>query len=140
MKSFNGRHVVYGIVAIFCSLTFVIIFPLLLLLEPILKRRFNFIRIKPLIDQLQGSFKDKHSWFASYYLICRLVIIAYSGSIYFENRLYYLYTNSLYYYCINSLVDPTIQKQRSQHFGWYNFTQHGVNCQFDNLIFQSQLQ
>ena len=74
VKYFSGRHVVYGIVAISTAAVFVVGFPCLLLLEPFLKRRFNFIRIKPLLDQFQGSYKDKYRWFAAYYLICRLVI------------------------------------------------------------------
>ena len=54
---------------------FVIGFPLLLLLEPFLNSKINFIKIKPLLDQFQGCYKDKYCCFAGYYMICRLVII-----------------------------------------------------------------
>ena len=50
-------------------------FPLLLLLEPFLNTKINFVKIKPLLDQFQGCYKDKYRCFASYYMICRLVII-----------------------------------------------------------------
>lgn len=61
------------IVAIVCHI-FVVDLPALLLLEPFLRSKFNFVRIKPLLDQFQGSYKDKYCWFTAYYLICRLVI------------------------------------------------------------------
>ncbi|XP_065894207.1 metabotropic glutamate receptor-like protein P [Dysidea avara] len=73
---FQGRHLPYAIVAILCTLSIVIGLPLLLLLEPFLNRKINFIRIKPLLDQFQGCYKDKCRFFAAYYMICRLVIIA----------------------------------------------------------------
>ena len=49
--------------------------PLLLLLKPFLNRKINFYRIKPLLDQFQGCYKNKYRSFAAYYMICRLVII-----------------------------------------------------------------
>ena len=36
----------------------------------------NFIKIKPLLDQFQGCYKDNFRYFASYYMICLLVVIA----------------------------------------------------------------
>ena len=35
----------------------------------------NFIKIKPLLDQFQGCYKDKYRFFAGYYMICRLVVM-----------------------------------------------------------------
>ena len=75
IEYFQGRHLAYGIVALLCIVVIVIGFPLLLILEPFLNHKFNFIKIKPLLDQFQGCYRDKHRWFASYYMICRLVII-----------------------------------------------------------------
>jgi len=49
--------------------------PLLLVLEPFLNQKINFIKIKPLLDQFQGCYKDKYRGFAAYYMICHLVII-----------------------------------------------------------------
>ena len=72
---FHGRHLAYGLVAIACGLVIVIGFPLLLLLEPFLNHKINFIRFKPILDQFQGYYKDKYRYFASYYMICRLVML-----------------------------------------------------------------
>ena len=75
IEYFHGRHLPYVIIAILCTLVIVIGLPLLLLLEPFLSRKINFIRIKPLLDQFQGCYKDKYRSFAGYYMTCRLVII-----------------------------------------------------------------
>ena len=75
IEYFNGRHLAYAIVALILTVTIVIGFPLLLLLEPFLNSKINFFRIKPLLDQFQGCYKDKYRYFAGYYMICRLVII-----------------------------------------------------------------
>ena len=75
IEYFHGRHIAYIIGAIILTLVIVIGFPLLLLLEPFLNSKINFFRIKPLLDQFQGCYKDKYRYFAGYYMICRLVII-----------------------------------------------------------------
>ena len=75
IEYFHDRHLAYGIVALLCIVIIVICLPLLLTLEPFLNRKFNFIKIKPLLDQFQGCYKDKYRCFAGYYMICRLVII-----------------------------------------------------------------
>ena len=71
----HGRHLAYVIVAVLFTLVIVIGLPFLLTLEPFLNSKINFVKIKPLLDQFQGSFKDKYRCFAAYYMICRLVII-----------------------------------------------------------------
>ena len=76
IQYFHGRHLAYGIIAIIFTLLIVIGLPLLLLLEPFLNGKINFVKIKPLLDQFQGCYKDKYRWFAAYYMICRLIIIA----------------------------------------------------------------
>ena len=76
MEYFHGRHLVYGIIALLCIISIVIGLPLLLALEPFLNRKFNFVKIKPLLDQFQGCYKDKYRCFAGYYMIGRLVIIS----------------------------------------------------------------
>ena len=73
---FHGRHLAYGIIAILCTITVVFGLPLLLLLEPFINHKINFTKIKPILDQFQGCYKDKYRWFAAYYMICRLVIIS----------------------------------------------------------------
>ena len=72
----HGHHLVYTIVAALSTIIIVIGLPLLLVLEPFLNSKINFIRIKPLLDQFQGIYQDKYRCFAGYYTICRLVIIS----------------------------------------------------------------
>ena len=71
----HGRHLPYFIVAVLCTLVIVIGLPLLLLLEPFLNHKINFTRMKPLLDQFQGCYKEKYHSFSAYYMICRIVII-----------------------------------------------------------------
>ena len=75
VEYFHGRHLAYEIVAIICTLIIVIGLPLLLALEPFLNSKINFVKVKPLLDQFQGCYKDQYRYFAAYYMICRLVII-----------------------------------------------------------------
>ena len=75
IEYFHGRHLPYVIIAIICSLFIVVGLPLVLLLEPFLNHKINFTRIKPLLDQFQGCYKDKYRCFAAYYMACRLVVI-----------------------------------------------------------------
>ena len=75
IEYFHGRHIVYTIVAILLTIVIVIGFPFLLLFEPYLNSKINFVKVKPLLDQFQGCYKDRYRWFAGYYMICRLVII-----------------------------------------------------------------
>ena len=75
IEYFNGRHLAYVIVAATFTTVIVIGFPLLLLFEPLLNSKINFIKIKPLLDQFQHCYKDKYRCFAGYYMIYRLLII-----------------------------------------------------------------
>ena len=75
IEYFHGRHLAYGIVALLCTVTIALGLPLLLIFEPFLNGKINFTKIKPLLDQFQGCYKDKYRCFAGYYMICRLVII-----------------------------------------------------------------
>ena len=76
IEYFHGRHLVYGILALLCIVIIGIGLPLLLIVEPFLKHKINFLRIKPILDQFQGCYRDKYHCFAGYYMICRLLIIA----------------------------------------------------------------
>ena len=76
IEYFHGRHLAYGLIALLFTIVVVVGLPLLLLLEPLLNRKINFIKIKPLLDQFQGCYKDKFRWFAAYYMICRLIIMS----------------------------------------------------------------
>ena len=106
IKYFTGRHIAYSIIALLCGLFIVIGLPLLLLLEPFLKRKVNFIRIKPLLDQYQESFKDQYHWFAAYYLVCRQVVIAIVYVNNFIHSLYYLQTACIIIVTIHIWIKP----------------------------------
>jgi len=69
-------RVLYVILAVFCEVIISIGLPLLLLFEKTLtsKLNLNLTRIKPILDQLQGCYKDEYRWFAAFYLLCRQVI------------------------------------------------------------------
>jgi len=75
IKYFTGRHIAYSMIAILYELVIVAGLPLLLLIEPFTNNRINFSKIKPLLDQLQGCYKDRYRWFASVYLLCRQAIL-----------------------------------------------------------------
>ena len=75
IEYFRGRHLFYVLVAILTGLVIVIGLPLLLSLEPFINSKINFIKIKPLLDQFQGCYKDRLGYFASYYMILRLIIL-----------------------------------------------------------------
>ena len=108
LKYFAGRHLAYGIVAILCEVFVLISFPLLLLLEPFLRHRVNFIRIKPLLDQFQGCYKGRYHCFAAYYLICRQVIfvIVFVANENYSNMLYYLHTVCIVIAMVHIWVQP----------------------------------
>ena len=75
IEYFHGHHLAYVIVAVLFTIVIVIGHPLLLALEPFLNSKINFVKVKPLLDQFQGCYKDKYRCFAAYYMTCRLVII-----------------------------------------------------------------
>ena len=74
IEYFSGRHIIYGIFAILLTIVIALGLPIFLLLQPFLKRWFNFIRIVPLLDQFQQCFKTKYHSFAAFYMICRLLL------------------------------------------------------------------
>ena len=108
IKYFTGRHLVYAIVAILCEVIIVIGLPLFLLLEPFLRRKVNLVRIKPLVDQFQGCYKDKYRWFAAYYLICRqvIILIVYVGNGNYYYMLYGLQTACIIIAMIHGVIQP----------------------------------
>ena len=108
IQYFHGRHIIYGIVAVICELVVGIGLPLLLLFEPILSRKINFIKIKPLLDQLQGCYKDKYRCFAAYYLICRQMIflIVYIFNSNYSNMLFYLQTVCVAIVMVHMWIQP----------------------------------
>ena len=75
IEYFQGRHLAYGIIASLCIIFIVIGVPLILIAEPFLNHKINLVRMKPLLDQFQGCYKNKYRWFAGYYMICRIAVI-----------------------------------------------------------------
>ena len=75
IEYFHGRHLFYGLIAIVAGLVIIIGLPLLLLFQPFVNSKVNFIKIKPLLDQFQGCYKDKFRYFASFYMVFRLMIL-----------------------------------------------------------------
>ena len=93
-KYFTHRHAVYATVAFLCGLTVVIGLPLLLIVEPLLRKRNILKKFRPLLNHFQDGYKNKYQWFSAYYLLCRLVImlIAYFGNSDHNNMMYYIQT------------------------------------------------
>ena len=85
IEYFHDRHLIYALIACMIGLAIVIGLPLLLLLEPFLNSKINFIKIKPLLDQFQGCYKANFRYFASYFMIFRLMIL---GILIFQNNLF----------------------------------------------------
>ena len=108
IQYFHGRHTMYSIVAIICEVFVGIGLPLLLLFEPILSRKINFVKIKPLLDQFQGCYKDNYRWFAAYYLICRQVIflVVYVFNSNYYSMLFYLQTACVVIAINHILIQP----------------------------------
>ena len=75
IEYFTGRHIAYVILAAFFELIVGFALPLLLLVEPFINHKIDFTKIKPLLDQFQGCYKDRFRWLASVYLIGRQMIL-----------------------------------------------------------------
>ncbi|XP_065905945.1 uncharacterized protein [Dysidea avara] len=74
IKYFHNRHGLYGSVAVVCEVVVGIGLPLILILDPLLSTGINLSRIRPLLDQFQGGYKDKYRFCAAFYLVCRQII------------------------------------------------------------------
>ena len=94
LKYFANRHAAYASVAVLGVLIVTVGFPVLLVMESLLMKVFNyqfnknalemaklqiksclekqvcFAKIKLLLDQFQNCYNDQHCWFAAYYVIC----------------------------------------------------------------------
>jgi len=118
IRYFTGRHITYVIIALVYELLIVSGLPLLLLLEPFVNSKINFTKIKPLLDQFQGCYKDKCRWFAAIYLLCRQVILIIL-IIDFSNDNIALYL--LISVCVLiALVHITIQPYKSEMLNKYD--------------------
>ena len=76
---FEGKHLVYGILAIIYIIVFVVPFPMILLFRPFLttglRPVLNLNRWMPYLDAFQGCLKNHYRWCASFYFIGRLGIL-----------------------------------------------------------------
>ena len=114
---FQGRHLFYSIVAYIFVILIVLGLPLILLSEPFLNRKINFSRFKPLLDQFQGCYKDRLRFFASYYMICRQVILNIVVNSY-EN---FIPLNSLFVTCtIINLIHWLVRPYASEVLNIYD--------------------
>ena len=79
IEYFSGKHLYYGIVAIFFIMVFVLPFPLFLLFRSFLTNGLrpvlNLNRWNPFFNALQSCFKDQYRWCAAFYLISRLALL-----------------------------------------------------------------
>ena len=104
---FTDRHLIYALIALLCEVVLVML-PLFLLFEPLIKKKITLTRIKPLLDQFQGCYKDNYSWFAAYYLICRqvIILIVYVGNTNYYNMLFYLQTACIIIAMVHTWIQP----------------------------------
>jgi len=106
IKYFRSRHIIYGT---FAALMEVIVIgvPLFLLFERYISRRIV-VKVMPLLKEFRDCYKDKHCWFAAYYLICRHVIfvIVYFINNNYYNMLFYLQTACVVIAMIHIWVQP----------------------------------
>ena len=108
IKYFSGRHVFYGIVAVICELVIGIALPVVLMMEPFFRWKFNLLRFKAFLDEFGNCYKNKYRWFASYYLICRQVImlIVLVGNDDYKKMMLYLQITCLVIATIHFSVQP----------------------------------
>ena len=76
MEYFSVKeHLPYALVALLVQIIFLIPFTCLLLFAPFLSRWFNFIRIKPMLDNFQYCYRDNMRWMAGIYFLARLLFL-----------------------------------------------------------------
>ena len=94
LEFLKREHLKYAIPAMFFTVVFILIPPILLIIYPLCYRIFGLLkigetrcvqvtckiipleRLKPLFDSFQGSFKDDYRFFAGLYFLYRLVALA----------------------------------------------------------------
>ena len=77
MKFFEGEHIIHASLAIFALLFVVIPFPVMLSYSSFFTsrpRRLSQILL-PLLDVLKSCYRPNRSWFAAYYIVCRLIAV-----------------------------------------------------------------
>ena len=77
LQFFRGEHIIHGSLAIVILLFIILPFPVMLSYSSFFtscSRRLSQITM-PLLDVLKSCYHPKRSWFAAYYIICRLIAI-----------------------------------------------------------------
>ena len=76
---FEGKHIAYGILAIFSMILIVIPFPLTLMFTPFFTKCLapvlNLNNFKPYYDAFQGCLKDQYRWCSAFYFVARLYLL-----------------------------------------------------------------
>jgi predicted outer membrane repeat protein len=73
---FGPHHLPYAIPALLILILIVIPFPFVIAFSSYFIRRFQrFRRFLPLFEAIQNPYRPNRSWFASYYIFCRLILI-----------------------------------------------------------------
>ena len=69
------EHLPWFLVALLVEILLVLPFTFLLLFSPYIGKYINLIKIKPFLDEFQGTYKDNMRWMAGYYFLCRLIFL-----------------------------------------------------------------
>ncbi|XP_028393286.1 uncharacterized protein LOC114517688 [Dendronephthya gigantea] len=78
VKFFTGEHIIHASIAIAVFLFVILPFPIMLAYSSFFtnhSRRFSQISI-PLLDVLKSCYHNKRSWFAAYYIVCRVIAVS----------------------------------------------------------------
>ena len=67
-------HIVTWIISTVFLIFVLVPFILLLLLSPLLRRKFNLTRIQPLLDAFQSCYDDKFRWYSGVYLLSWIIL------------------------------------------------------------------
>ena len=76
-KFFTGQHAIYASLAILVFLLVILPFPIMLAHSSLFTSRSRLLSqiSMPLLDVLKSCYHPKRSWFAAYYIVCRLIVI-----------------------------------------------------------------
>ena len=77
IEFFGRSHLPYAIPALFILVFIVIPFPFVIAFSAFFTRRFQCLRnFIPMFEALQNPYRPSRTWFASYYIFCRLIFIS----------------------------------------------------------------
>ena len=91
--------------------------------------KIDFNRIKHVLDQLQGCYKEKYRWFAAYYLLCRQVIyiadiltefVSTSADFYYTDRYLYKYLSLLVICILIMIIHIWVQPYKEKSLNMFD--------------------